>query len=695
MPALLLALLWTIAPNAGFVGAADAPAAKPGPDNVPAPKDVAELRAIETRVQAVVAKVLPCVVNVVVGPSQGSGVVVSKDGLVMTAGHVVGKPGQQVTFRFADGKTAKGTTLGTYPRADAGLMKITDKGEWPFVEKGKSGDLKLGTWCVTVGHPLGYQPGRPPVVRIGRVLRVDPNTVQTDSPIVSGDSGGPCFDLDAKVIGINSSIGPPSDHNLHAAADAFTEHWEQMLKGEVQPPVGRESEQVKAAFRTPVAEAQRCVVRVKCDGKETVLGTIVGPDGWVLTKASELSGKLICRLPDQRELEARTVGIHPGFDLAMLKVEAANLPALAWAGQDPAVGGWVATAGAGDVPLAIGVVSVPRRTIPPTSGAIGVLLAEGPGAPLIESLNPGSPAEKAGLKPKDQITHVDGQPVKDRAEAQAAIKRHRLGEKVKVTYKRGTESKELEVEVARVETPGTRRRDMQNRVMTVGVSRRADDFPKVLQHDTVLKPGDCGGPVVDLNGKVVGVNIAHAGRTETYCVPSDVLLTLMYDLMSGRLAPPPPPKPAEKPPEVKPQVKPEAKPEVKPEVKPEPKPEVKPEPKPEVKPEPKPEVKPEPKPEVKPEPKPEVKPEPKPPTPAPQPKPPEPKPEVKPEAKPELKPEPKPEVKPEPKPPTPAPQPKPPEPKPEAKPAPKPGEQPTAPKPEAKPAEKAPEAKKP
>ncbi len=80
---------------------------------------------------------------------------------------------------------------------------------------------------------------------------------------------------------------------------------------------------------------------------------------------------------------------------------------------------------------------------------------------------------------------------------------------------------------------------MQNR-SPVGISGRHDDFPAVLQHDTLLRPGECGGPLVDLSGKVIGVNIARGGRTETYAVPSDVLIGLLYDLMSGRLRPEPP-----------------------------------------------------------------------------------------------------------------------------------------------------------
>ena len=78
----------------------------------------------------------------------------------------------------------------------------------------------------------------------------------------------------------------------------------------------------------------------------------------------------------------------------------------------------------------------------------------------------------------------------------------------------------------------------------MGISQRHNDFPVILQHDSVLHPHHCGGPLVDLSGKVIGVNIARAGRSETYAIPADVLLPLFYDLMSGRM---PPPRPATKP----------------------------------------------------------------------------------------------------------------------------------------------------
>ena len=70
------------------------------------------------------------------------------------------------------------------------------------------------------------------------------------------------------------------------------------------------------------------------------------------------------------------------------------------------------------------------------------------------------------------------------------------------------------------------------------LSNRRGGFPKILQHDTVIKPADCGGPLVDLDGKVVGINIARAGRSESYAIPSEAVRELLLPLMSGMLPPP-------------------------------------------------------------------------------------------------------------------------------------------------------------
>ncbi|NOZ38750.1 MAG: serine protease, partial [Planctomycetes bacterium] len=65
------------------------------------------------------------------------------------------------------------------------------------------------------------------------------------------------------------------------------------------------------------------------------------------------------------------------------------------------------------------------------------------------------------------------------------------------------------------------------------LSQRRFGFPSAFQHDTVIKPSDCGGPVVDLDGKVVGFNLARAGRTETYAIPADVVAGLIEEMKRG------------------------------------------------------------------------------------------------------------------------------------------------------------------
>jgi serine protease Do len=529
-------------------GAVQPSSAAPAAIALKEPKDLAGFQELEIQIKAVVHKVLPAVVGIQIGTNAGSGVIVSEDGIVMTAGHVVGKPGQQVTFFLADGKPVKGITLGMSASADAGLMKITDPGKWPYAQMGNSESLKPGTWCLAVGHPLGYRPGRPPVVRVGRILQKSEGMIQTDCPLVGGDSGGPLLDLDGKVIGINSRIGLPTDINLHVPVNVFREMWDRMLKGESLEPImpGRNNPEVKTPFRQVVVIANQCVVRIKCNADDVALGTVVGPDGWIITKASEiatiepaeikLKGKITCRLRDGRELEARVCGVHLGLDLAMLKIDAVNLPVIPWNPLQPTVGQWVATAGMDDDPLAVGIVSVPRRAIPATGGVIGIQLVEQNGEACIEQVLPKFPAAAAGLKPKDIITHLNGESVPNTMELRTIMRKHKPGETIKLTIKRGQQKLEVAVTMVPPSSPALdRQRDMNK--MGVGVSTRSDDFPAVLQHDTVVRPVDCGGPVVDLSGKIVGVNIAHAGRTETYCLPTDMVLSQMYDLMSGRLSP--------------------------------------------------------------------------------------------------------------------------------------------------------------
>jgi serine protease Do len=199
------------------------------------PSGVADLKAMQSHVRKLTEQLKKCTVGVTVGRAQGSGVIVSKDGYVLTAAHVAGKPNDNgVTFTLADGREVKGKTLGLFRTVDAGLMKITDPGEYPFAEMGSSEGLKDGQWCLALGHPGGYQKDRGMVLRLGRVLLNDlrDKVIVTDCTLVGGDSGGPLFDMDGHVIGINSRIAEQLTSNMHVPVSMFKETWDRLKNGD-------------------------------------------------------------------------------------------------------------------------------------------------------------------------------------------------------------------------------------------------------------------------------------------------------------------------------------------------------------------------------------------------------------------------------------------------------------------------------
>lgn len=204
-----------------------------------APKTVQDLADLEAKVAAVVKQATPATVSVRSGGGSGSGVIISKDGYVLTAGHVAQEPGRPVTFIFPDGKTARGVSLGINHGVDAGLMKITEEGEWPFVEMGTMDGVEAGDWVVAMGHPGGFDIERPMVARLGRVYRVRSTVIQTDCTIIGGDSGGPLFDLDGKVVGIHSRISDSLRQNFHVPITMYSAGWDRLVAGEEWDTTGR------------------------------------------------------------------------------------------------------------------------------------------------------------------------------------------------------------------------------------------------------------------------------------------------------------------------------------------------------------------------------------------------------------------------------------------------------------------------
>lgn len=311
----------------------------------------------------------------------------------------------------------------------------------------------------------------------------------------------------------------------------------------------RSHPKIVEAFKPAVAKAADSTVSVRIDGKQVALGVVVDAAGYILTKDTELRGeKIVVRFRDGKELPARKVSGNDTWDLAMLKVDAKDLVPVTWVDSKVAeVGNWVATPAPGDVPAAIGVVSVAARTMPPSPklslptdpskrGYLGVQMedAEGGGVRLMV-ISPKSPAEKAGLKVDDVVLGINGRETPDRETMAAVIGLNKPGDTVKIRVRRGDAEEEVEATLEKRPPSLFDRGDFQNSMGT-DRSQRRTGFPVALQHDSVLKANECGGPLVDLDGRVIGINIARGGRTDSYAIPSESIRPLLAKLKSGNSA---------------------------------------------------------------------------------------------------------------------------------------------------------------
>ena len=198
-----------------------------------------DLIRIQERVKELLPKVMPSLVGLGQRGGAGSGVMVSPEGLILTAGHVTMDAGLTLDVTLADGSKAKAATLGASYFTDAGMARLIDPpGNLPSAEIAPDGSAQVGDWCFALGHPGGMDEARGPVLRIGRIISRRSDAIRTDCVLVGGDSGGPLFDMQGRVIAIHSRISRLPDDNYHVPIEAFHKNWEAMLAGQILRPGG-------------------------------------------------------------------------------------------------------------------------------------------------------------------------------------------------------------------------------------------------------------------------------------------------------------------------------------------------------------------------------------------------------------------------------------------------------------------------
>ncbi|MFP6866253.1 MAG: trypsin-like peptidase domain-containing protein [Roseibacillus sp.] len=231
-PAALFALLSVSPFSFALAEGEDQESERPYFNRKAVPENIRDLLKIQEALQSSLPRTRKATVGIDMGGGAGSGVIVSEDGIVLTAAHVSGGVGKELSIILEDGTKYQATSLGLVANTDAAMMKINEEGTYSYVEIDSKDTAQLGDWVFALGHSGGFDKERGIGVRIGRLVRMADQTIQSDCNLIGGDSGGPLFDMKGRLIGIHSRVGGVLEQNMHVPIREFLRNWEMMKESE-------------------------------------------------------------------------------------------------------------------------------------------------------------------------------------------------------------------------------------------------------------------------------------------------------------------------------------------------------------------------------------------------------------------------------------------------------------------------------
>jgi serine protease Do len=344
--------------------------------------------------------------------AQGSGFFISADGYAVTNGHVVGN-NDTVEVDTDDGKTLSAKVVGIDPVSDLALIKVEGEGFSPV--KISQHPPRVGEWVLAIGNPFGL--GGTVTAGIvsarDRNIGTDPydDLIQIDAPVNQGNSGGPAFDLDGKVVGVNAMTVSPSGGSIGIAFAIPAE-----TLASVVPQLKEQGFVSRGWIGVQIQSSPR-----DGDSAQPRGATIAGvqPDGPAgkagLTRGDVLTSVDGNAIEDARDLTRRIAGSRPGGEVKL---------GILRNGKEAVV-----TVTLGELP-----VKRPQRVSRPepkstigSGGGLGLELAPDAGGKgvVIARIDPHGSAATRGLAPGDMIVEAGGQAVSAPDEVMAALDKAR------------------------------------------------------------------------------------------------------------------------------------------------------------------------------------------------------------------------------------------------------------------------------
>ena len=303
-----------------------------------------------------------------------------------------------------------------------------------------------------------------------------------------------------------------------------------LLLPEERQAVDAQADEFNEAIKPAIATAAKSTVRVWSGSRRLAYGTVVGDGRKILTKWSEVARARVDLRVDAGD-ESRAVklaGVYQDEDLVLLEIEGKPLTPVSWSFEAPKLGGFLAAPQPDGRLAAFGVVSVLSRNLRDTDlaylGVIGEPGFTGQGV-KIKEVDAKSGAHAAGLKPGNVILKVGERPISGLLELKNALTGVAPGAKVSLLVEANGGENKIEVTVGnRPQLPQYANGRLEQMERMGGpVSQVRDSFTQVIQTDMRPKPNQVGGPVVDLQGRVLGITMARgllrrlSGRTHRVC----------------------------------------------------------------------------------------------------------------------------------------------------------------------------------